>query len=352
MNIWLGTLDHITQLAFRVIRDIYNYQKKYCPGGITCTCLGTAHTMVQKDFLTLDNFSNIHEKMDAITQFHLHREPDQMQDRLRDIMVSHYPLISELFRNPWFQRVWVLQEVINSKHAILHCGMDSIPWNELIEVNEYRDHYVPHLEPLYRLPQIWMHLGRLRNPDVFPLVRGTGEEKLERARGPGILDVVLEALELDATDPRDKIFALLSFGEETHDIWHLPELIKPDYTKSVEKVFTDFTRWWINEHKSLRILSMIHGNLGRTWQGLHCPFVESPATVKPTWMLRTEGMHSWAIATLDSQFEFCAAGDSVPIIETIPNGFDSDPLHLRLLGYEVAKIVELSHFPLQERLVC
>jgi hypothetical protein len=142
--------------------------------------------MIEKDFQTVDkDFDNLHEAMDAITQFHLHREPDQVQDQLYNIMQSHFTFTSELFRNPWFKRVWILQEVINSKRAILHCGNDSILWKELIEFNNGQDHYVP---------QIWMHLGRLRNPSVFPSARITNEERLDIIQGLGIFDVVLEAL--------------------------------------------------------------------------------------------------------------------------------------------------------------
>ena len=343
VNVWLGASDHITQLAFRVIHDIYNCKKNLCPGGAECTCPGTAHTMTRKDFQNLDN------NLDAITQFHLHREPDQTQDQLRNVMQSSHTLISELFGNPWFKRVWVLQEVINSKRAVLHCGAESILWKELVEVNDYHNHQLPHLVPLHRLPQIWSHLGKPRNPSVFPSISDSGEERPEAARDIGILDVVLEALELDSTDPRDKIFALLSFGKETKIISHLPELIKPDYKKSIDRVFADFTRWWIKEHKSLRILSMIHGNIGRTWQGLHCPFEEPPVMLRPTWTLRTEGMHGWSIATLDSQFEFRASGDSVPDYETISNSFNSNPLHLHLLGYKITQIEDLSHFLLPEQ---
>ena len=175
VNVWLGPSDHISQLAFRVIHDIYNCKKNLCPGGAECTCPGTAHTMTRKDFQNLDN------NLDAITQFHLHREPGQTQDQLRNVMQSSHTLISGLFGNSWFTRVWVLQEVINSKRAVLHCDAESIPWKELVEVNDYHNHQVPHLVPLHRLPQIWSHLGKSRNPSMFPSIRDTGEERPEAA---------------------------------------------------------------------------------------------------------------------------------------------------------------------------
>ncbi|KAF2726388.1 hypothetical protein EJ04DRAFT_602050, partial [Polyplosphaeria fusca] len=120
------------------------------------------------------------------------------------------------------------------------------------------------LEPIYGLPKIWKQLGKIRNPSLFPSSPSTDEEKLQIVQEPVILDVMLESLELDATDPRDKIFALLSFGSETDVSNDVPRPVRSDYTKPVDRVFADFTRWWIDEHKSLRILSMIHGNIGRS----------------------------------------------------------------------------------------
>jgi hypothetical protein len=79
-----------------------------------------------------------------------------------------------------------------------------------------------------------------------------------------ILTVVTCGLGMRAMDPRDRIFALLALGKDTHNISDLPLLIRPNYTKSVAEVYADFTVWWIQEHKSLRILSVVHALQGRT----------------------------------------------------------------------------------------
>ncbi len=53
---------------------------------------------------------------------------------------------------------------------------------------------------------------------------------------------------MQATDPRDKIFAMLIFCEETHRIGDLPDEVRPNYEKNVLQVYADFTRWWILHH--------------------------------------------------------------------------------------------------------
>jgi hypothetical protein len=77
--------------------------------------------------------------------------------------------------------------------------------------------------------------------------------------------MLIADLDMKATDPRDKIFALLAFGEETTPLSDLSELARPAYMKTTVQVFTDFTRWRIARHQSLWILSAVHTQLGRTW---------------------------------------------------------------------------------------
>ena len=57
----------------------------------------------------------------------------------------------------------------------------------------------------------------------------------------GILEVVIKALDLDATDPRDKIFAMLQFGRETRGLGMLPPELIPDYRMSTSEVFSSLT---------------------------------------------------------------------------------------------------------------
>lgn len=37
-----------------------------------------------------------------------------------------------LLRRPWFQRMWVIQEVVIAKMAIVMCGSDQLPWNQFL----------------------------------------------------------------------------------------------------------------------------------------------------------------------------------------------------------------------------
>jgi len=58
-----------------------------------------------------------------------------------------------------------------------------------------------------------------------------------------MLEVFLAALDLKATDSRDKLFALLSLSKEVCIVDKIPPALQPDYEKFLAHVMSDFTRW-------------------------------------------------------------------------------------------------------------
>ena len=62
-----------------------------------------------------------------------------------------------------------------------------------------------------RLPPLYVEIFHLIETErfMYPM------KKLGQSARTAILDVFTKGLDLNATDPRDKIFALIQFGEET-----------------------------------------------------------------------------------------------------------------------------------------
>lgn len=282
VNIWPEEGDAQPKLALRIIRETFNSQNRICPGADECRCSGTPHKLRPgKHEMSRRGFDRIHRIFGLIT------DRSSSEEELYHVMTA-------LFRNPWFRRVWVFQEALSCPSAIMHCGYDRLPFRELIEVNanlgSIDNHFKSfHLAPQAVVPPLWASLIRaqqLRTVESASLLSYNNE--------PDILDVFLSALELEASDPRDKLFALLSFGTETKSPNALPDAIRPNYENTATDVFADFTRWWTAAHKSLRILSAIHAQTGRPWQSLHSPLTPPKPSPRPTWALGSEGNSPWA----------------------------------------------------------
>ena len=227
----------------------------------------------------------------------------------------HTGLIFEnFFKYPWFKRVWVVQEAMNAKNAVVYCGTRQTDWRDILVMlcwavklsRTYSGGFAASLDLRDRLPPfLWTRLhaakkGQINAPARVPL-----------------LEVISRGRAFRATDPRDKVFALLGFGEETSDLTRLPPRLKPDYGKSASDVWRDLTRQWIIDHKSLDILSVVHEEVDRNNQVAaktvfasvkdpqlpeERPPIEKPPASHPSWALwhaQHPNSSGWALLKLN-----------------------------------------------------
>ncbi|PQE22890.1 heterokaryon incompatibility protein [Rutstroemia sp. NJR-2017a BBW] len=347
VNIWLGDRDPSTEAGMRVVRDIHNFSVRVCKGGDACTCFGTRHTIIPTKISdSVDptkapiSFRGMYEIFAA--------HQSRFVTGVRELIGGHLTeLMSCIFMNPWFRRIWVLQEALRARTALVYCGPEIISWNELLDVNmwlnstdyRFQETFLP-AHPM--MPSIWTTL-RTQQSNLASL--DPRDSSQQGGHHLGILDVFLDGLELKATDPRDKLFALLPFGRETCISDELPLAIRPSYSKSSKRVLADFTKWWICTNKSLAILSYTHGQPGRAWVRLHDePF--GPQKSKPTWAIGSDGKASWAKTTLNTLFQFTASNDTVPDQSLLDLDTDPDPEVLKLVGFNLATITEITYIAL------
>lgn len=343
VHVWLGEGDVATWTALRIVRDSFNMNRQICPGGAAaCICDGlTPHSLHVEAFRARHqaggnkpSFKFMHEVFFA----HVKNEPGELAEAAgaaNNLQLT--TLMSTLYINPWFRRVWVLQEALLARKALVHCGTEVVPWREVQRVSDW---LATIHQPLYHAPHITMpHVwGLLKSPEAGHVP----EQEL--------LDVFMHGLEMRATDPRDKLFALLSFAKGTGKGTEVPLPIQSSYKKPLEKVFADFTVWWIRENQSLSILSCIHGHRDRTWQRLHYEGREKPSLPSPSWTIGYEGQGKWARITLDAQFQGSRASANTVPDEELLNRALSNPndLSLQLRGFEVTSIKEIFHLSLAE----
>lgn len=350
VHVWLGEGDIATWTALRIIRDAFNMNHRVCPGGATgCKCHQdshgyTAHALEAETFLehcqrtARGRDEPSFKYMTEVCRAHVKNEPGELVEAagtFNNLQLT--TLMSTLFVNPWFRRVWVLQEALLAPDAIVHCGQEVVPWAEVLQMSDWLAtiHQPLYWAPHITMPYIWGFLRRHKG--------GAGGQAPELE----LLDVFMHGLEMRATDPRDKLFALLSFAKGTVKGTNVPLPIQSTYEKPREQVFADFTLWWIRENKSLSILSRVHGHKDRTWQRLRCDPVK-PRLEAPTWAIPHEGQAKWARITLDSQFDFAASVGTVPDQALLDQALsDPNDLRLRLGGFEMTRIKEIRHLSLK-----
>ncbi|KAL4725737.1 Folylpolyglutamate synthetase [Fusarium chlamydosporum] len=162
----------------------------------------------------------------------------------------------ELFTRSYWSRIWVVQELTYGKCVRVVCGKMSVSEEllhhslKLLRNFAYYEHIKLGQSPL----PIKLDLGSaalgLRNPiDIL---------KTRRATGPFLLIYLIRTFRyFEATDPRDRIFALLSFAEDAAALG-----IKPDYQKSCREVYVETTRSLISKcFFDILSLCQVHNNI-------------------------------------------------------------------------------------------
>ncbi len=148
------------------------------------------------------------------------------------------------FRRPWFTRVWVLQEFAHARRALFMCGTQFVESRLFMKAIIPLSAYQPAtLQPVFERPgsnsegieePLLRFHSSLENPfgSLWQLRRRcqTGQDRISKLP---LCEVVQEMYDFQrpqmlATDPRDRIYALLSLSADSD---HLG--IAPDYSDSV-----------------------------------------------------------------------------------------------------------------------
>jgi hypothetical protein len=153
--------------------------------------------------------------------------------------------LSEFFTRAYWSRVWVVQELVHGKSVQFVCGN--------IAVSEELVH---HSLRLLRNFGQYERIKSAQNPQstdsklastTFNVRNPVNVLKIRRAAGPFPLIYLIRTLRyFQATDPRDRIFALLSFATDAAALG-----LKPDYQKSCKEVYLETTislisKWFLD----------------------------------------------------------------------------------------------------------
>lgn len=210
--------------------------------------------------------------------------------------------IVELLRREWFERVWVLQEVmLADTRAMMQCGDHKIPWAVFRRA-------ILCLWDKHKLPSqdLW---GRISQ--VVDMIW------IDHKVNP-ISEVFIMYLSRKATDPRDKVYGLLGLFPPG-----FRQRINPQYNAPVAKVYTDAVVAHIAHTRRLEILQFC---------GLGIPGIE-----RPSWVQDFSARHSM---TRDLRYQLAALNSACHTSFEAPN-------KLKVTGVKVGR---LGSIPPQNRM--
>ena len=162
--------------------------------------------------------------------------------------------LGNFYRESWFTRKWVIQEVASAKRIGLMKGPLVIPW-----------------DPLWQLPEVLIRTNllsvvksaqldnaRLRNVEDEWKLNGLRQAylmsiqriDLQRKTPANLSELLCRFRDSLATEEKDHIFALVGISSDgDHPAY------RPDYTREVKEVYGEVAWTTINQYSSLHILS-------------------------------------------------------------------------------------------------
>lgn len=128
--------------------------------------------------------------------------------------------LEELMQRPWFQRVWILQEVARAKRAVVCTGTRVIS------------------SRIFAIAPRFIHITPIAHCQaVLDIMPGTSREHSWWSQKRDLYTLLQRFRYSKASDPRDKVYAILGISSDATTTYDL----QPDYTKTTEQVIDDAT---------------------------------------------------------------------------------------------------------------
>ncbi|KAF5704837.1 heterokaryon incompatibility protein [Fusarium mundagurra] len=125
--------------------------------------------------------------------------------------------LKSFMKKPWFSRVWILQEVANAKKTVVECNLGEVPgWIFAL---------LPHAMDVEVTEQCQAVLDIMPHPST---------PSTSRKENTNLSNLLWKFRGCKATDPRDRVYALLGMASDMKD-----SAIQPDYAKEEHVVMKD-----------------------------------------------------------------------------------------------------------------
>ncbi|KAK8105642.1 HET-domain-containing protein [Apiospora kogelbergensis] len=218
---------------------------------------------------------------------------------------------------PWWNRMWTLQEVVLPRNVSFVCGSSEITLAEMDRAQEnYSEHEMMAALPPY--PEV--HGSAIFALDRLSVCVMVIAQLREAGDRRDVVHALLSCKDRQATDPRDKIYAVLGLFPQ------VARLIEVDYGKDASQVSTEL----------LLCLIRLDGDL----QALVCVAVTPKNSSLPSWVpnwcyMQEHNMPGGEVGLLNEYHESCVAK------LTKAQFFTPRPGVLAILGLPIGRVVAL-----------
>jgi hypothetical protein len=182
--------------------------------------------------------------------------------------ISSWISLFRLFSRPWWGRAWILQEVSVPQLVVVCCGKKLKPWSiinmaALVAADAYpMVHELINARPSLQYEWQAHHRNQITNLVQFRESRTQQDprntiarqnNKIVVQRAKGVSKCLIANRMRECSFPQDKVFSVLGLLPKAFQ-----QAIQPDYSQSVEKVFTEVAKAYVEISGCLNIICYSH----------------------------------------------------------------------------------------------
>ncbi|KAM0434001.1 hypothetical protein ACHAPT_003945 [Fusarium lateritium] len=263
---WLGSDDE--DLAFRSLRPILHEMSRLGESQVR----GLSGVRLE----WLSSYPDLCNNHVFVTK-------DENLPNIPTIFNAAWSAINDLVSRKYWTRVWIFQEAVLAKRLILTCPTSATEFDNLGAVAMLMEHVqwclraVPCPKPNFLGSAVWYFIR-----DIIDWSRIVTIMRLRRGRASGSSNkeweqrctMAMTGFDLDATDPRDRVYGLLALTGLD---------IKPVYSKSLGQVYTEFITKVLETYRSTDVSEEL------SWLEYAGVGVYSEVPSLPSWVPNLQG---------------------------------------------------------------
>lgn len=242
-----------------------------------------------------------HEDFHNITLDVLKKETEYQLLELDSVVKPTAAMAPHLiFESPWLTRIWCVQEMVVAHEVAVTCGYSEISWENVVTF------------------MMWGHTQLIGGHDIgelVPIFESSVIYKLQTARSSSLGSwphLLHHFRSWQATDPRDKVFALLGFSNQDNETIEM----EIDYGKQVAEVYREAALGAMKHNDDLFILECVdHGQMYDPDSGFPSwvPRWDVQSTSSPLWRRRIRIQSSSTANGLFNTNVFPSTGVSISL---------------------------------------
>ena len=162
--------------------------------------------------------------------------------------------LMQFFENPWFKRLWVVQEAALSRSSTCYVGHNQLPLNHVLRAAAWLIHKWPNL-PDWSLAQC----TGINNAAVMFYLSDK-----DHGRGVPLNDTLWTLLlycdDFNTHERKDRVFAVMGLWRKQTKAMFLPPGLRGKYMLKSHEVFTNACKFAIKESRGLSVLRSVSAN--------------------------------------------------------------------------------------------